>query len=134
MNNAIIFALYLVEHDQISMIEIRRIYNSTESKDSYTVLIDRFWPRGFKKENASWDEWMKDAAPSQELCKWFSHDPSKWDEFRKRYIEELSHKPEELHKLKELETKHGRLILLYSARDEEHNNAVALKGILGENV
>jgi uncharacterized protein YeaO (DUF488 family) len=116
------------------MIEIKRIYNGIVSDNSYCVLIDRFWPRGFKKEDAFWNEWMRDAAPSKELIKWFSHDPSKWEEFRERYMEELSHKPEELHKLKELETKHGNLTLLYSARDEEHNNAVALKEILGESV
>lgn len=113
------------------MIEIKRLYNQEQPGKHYSVLVDRFWPRGISREKASWNEWMRDAAPSKELCKWFSHDPDKWLEFKRRYSEELAHKPEELHKLKELEIRHGTLNLIYSAKDEEHNNAVALKEILG---
>ncbi|MGB8490994.1 MAG: DUF488 family protein [Bacteroidales bacterium] len=112
------------------MITVRRIYDPENPGEKYKVYIDRLWPRGISKEKAGWNEWVKEIAPSDELRKWFGHDPSKWDEFRKRYDRELEKRPEEVKKLKDLESKHGTLTLLYSARDEQHNNALALREFL----
>jgi uncharacterized protein YeaO (DUF488 family) len=114
------------------MIEIKRLYDQEVSGKHYSILVDRFWPRGFSKKNVKWNEWMREIAPSRELIKWFGHDPEKWTEFKSRYQLELAKKPEELHKIKELEMKHGSLTLLYSARDEKHNNAVVLKEIVNK--
>jgi uncharacterized protein YeaO (DUF488 family) len=112
------------------MIRIRRIYDPEEAGEHYKVYIDRLWPRGISKENAGWNEWMKEISPSNELRKWYSHDPEKWLEFRQLYKNELSRKQKELKKLKQLEMDHGTLTLLYSSREEKLNNAVALREIL----
>ena len=114
------------------MIKIRRVYDAEEPDEGYRILIDRLWPRGISKEKAGWKEWMRDIAPSNELRKWYSHDPARWDEFRYRYKAELAPKQEELRKLKELEIKHHTLTLLYSAKEKELNNAVALREFLME--
>lgn len=108
------------------MIQIKRIYDPPSEDDGYRVLIDRLWPRGFSKENAHIKLWLKEIAPSNDLRKWFNHDPLKWDHFRERYLEELSYKKELIMKLKELEMEHKRITLLYSAKDREHNQAVVL--------
>jgi uncharacterized protein YeaO (DUF488 family) len=114
------------------MIRIRRIYDPEEAGERYKVLIDRLWPRGISKEKAGWNEWMKEISPSHELRKWYNHDPAKWTEFKQRYKNELAPKQDELKRLKQLEIKHGTLILLYSSREEKYNNAVALKEFLME--
>ncbi len=114
------------------MIKIRRIYDSEETGEHYKVFIDRLWPRGISKEKAGWDEWIKDISPSNELRKWYNHDPEKWMEFKRLYKNELIEKQNELKKLKQLEIKHGTLTLLYSSRVEKYNNAVALKEFLME--
>jgi len=114
------------------MIKIRRVYDAEGPDEGYRVLIDRLWPRGISKEKAAWKEWMRDIAPSNELRKWYSHDPVKWDEFRKKYRAELVSKQEELKKLRQLEIKHQTLTLLYSAKEKELNNAVALREFLIE--
>jgi uncharacterized protein YeaO (DUF488 family) len=93
------------------------------------VLVDRLWPRGINRESARIDDWLKDVAPSTELRKWFSHEPSKWEEFRRRYKEELKGKEAILADLRAL-GRRGIVTLLYAARDEEHNQAVALKEFL----
>jgi uncharacterized protein YeaO (DUF488 family) len=111
------------------MIKIKRIYDQASPKDGKRILIDRLWPRGIKKDETKIDEWLKDIAPSNELRKWFAHDPSKWLEFKKRYIKELRSKSELIERLKK-ETKRGKVTLLFSAKDIEHNNAVVLKEIL----
>ncbi len=111
------------------MIRIKRIYDPASPGDGRRILIDRLWPRGLKKEEARFDEWLKDLAPSDELRKWFSHDPAKWSEFQKRYRSELRGKAELLERLR-TEARKGTVTLLYSARDEEHNNAVVLKELL----
>ncbi len=111
------------------MIRIKRIYDPASPGDGRRILIDRLWPRGLKKEEARFDEWLKDLAPSDELRKWFSHDPAKWSEFQKRYRSELRGKAELLESLR-TEARKGTVTLLYSARDEEHNNAVVLKELL----
>ncbi len=111
------------------MIKIKRVYDIALPEDGKRILVDRLWPRGRKKEELRIDEWLKDIAPSNELRKWFSHDPSKWEEFKKRYERELAKKPEVLEKIK-AEAKKETVTLLFSARETEHNNAVALKEIL----
>ena len=111
------------------MVKIKRIYDPVSSDDGKRILIDRLWPRGVKKEEAKIDEWLRDVAPSDELRKWFSHDPSKYQEFKKRYVKELEKKSELVEKVKK-EAKKETVTLLFSAKDTEHNNATALKEIL----
>lgn len=112
------------------MIQVKRIYQEPEKKDGSRILVDKLWPRGFTKEKAKIDLWLKEIAPSDKLRKWFSHDPKKWDEFRKRYKDELKDKKEWLEKIKQSEKEKKIVTLLYAAKDEEHNNAVALKEIV----
>jgi len=111
------------------MLKLKRAYEDPAKSDGHRVLVDRLWPRGVSKEDARLDDWMKDVAPSDELRKWFGHDPEKWDEFRKRYFAELDADPEAVAKLAE-KAKEGTVTLVYAAKDEEHNNAVALKEYL----
>jgi uncharacterized protein YeaO (DUF488 family) len=111
------------------MLKIKRIYDPASPDDGKRILIDRLWPRGMKKEDAKIDEWLKDIAPSDALRKWFAHDPRKWKEFMERYKKEIKDKGEILARLKK-EVKQKDVTLLYSARDEEHNNAIALKEML----
>ena len=112
-----------------TMIRVKRAYESPEVDDGTRILVDRLWPRGVKKEQLSLHGWIRDVAPSDELRKWFGHDPSRWEEFKKRYFVELDRKPEVLKSL--LETiRDGNVTLLYAAQDKEHNNAVALKEYL----
>ena len=110
------------------MIKIKRIYESPtrSSGDGKRILVDRLWPRGLRKDEVALDEWMKELSPSSELRKWFAHDPAKWQEFKKRYRQELKGKHEIIEHLKS-DAKHATLTFLYSAKDTEHNNAVALK-------
>lgn len=108
------------------MILIKRIYEPKDKNDGYRVLVDRLWPRGLSKEKASIDLWMKDIAPSNELRKWFAHDPAKWNEFKSKYKKELADKKDLLAELNTLESQHKKLTLLYSAHDQEHNQAVVL--------
>lgn len=104
----------------------RRIHDPATGADGRRVLVDRVWPRGMRKEDAAIDLWLKDAAPSRELRQWFGHDPDKWPEFRRRYHAELDAKPEALQPLREFLERGERVTLLFAARDEQHNNAVAL--------
>jgi len=110
-------------------IRIKRVYTKPAQSDGYRVLVDRIWPRGVSKDEAHLDDWMKDVAPSSKLRKWFNHDPDRWNEFKHRYFDELEDKSEKLHVLRN-KAKTGRITLVYSAKDEEHNNAVALKEYL----
>jgi uncharacterized protein YeaO (DUF488 family) len=112
---------------------IKRVYDSANESDGERVLVDRLWPRGVSKEKARIDLWAKDIAPSDELRRWFSHDPSRWDEFRERYIAEVSTKENE-QILSDLTARavEGTLTLVYAARDTAHNNAVVLKEIIGK--
>jgi uncharacterized protein YeaO (DUF488 family) len=95
------------------------------------VLVDRVWPRGISREQLALTEWARELGPSTELRKWFGHDPDRWNEFRRRYRAELSKKSDQLKAVAQLAQK-GRLVLLYSAKDEEHNQAVVLKDVLEE--
>jgi uncharacterized protein YeaO (DUF488 family) len=111
------------------MFKIKRIFEPPESSDGRRILVDRLWPRGISKERARIDEWLKETAPSTELRKWFSHDPTKWAEFNRRYATELKGKEAILDALR-AEAKRGTVTLLYAAKDEEHNQAVALRALL----
>lgn len=107
------------------MIQPKRSYEAPDSKDGVRYLVDRIWPRGIKKEDLKVDEWLIEIAPSDDLRKWFGHDPDKWKEFQERYFAELDDKPETWEPVLEVARK-GKVTLLFSAKDEEHNNAVAL--------
>jgi uncharacterized protein YeaO (DUF488 family) len=110
-------------------ISIKRVYLPAEDSDGYRVLVDRLWPRGIKKENAKIDLWAKALAPSAELRKWFNHIPERFEEFSKKYVEELKANPEVAPILDELR-QHDKVTLLYGAKDEQHNNAVVLLHLL----
>jgi uncharacterized protein YeaO (DUF488 family) len=110
-------------------IKLKRAYDPPEPSDGTRILVDRLWPRGVKKEDAAIDEWMKDIAPSDDLRKWFGHDPERWEEFCERYTEEVRQRSEQLRQLRELAHK-GPITLVYSAHDEAHNNAVALRNLI----
>jgi uncharacterized protein YeaO (DUF488 family) len=112
------------------MIKIKRVYDSPAKDDDFRILVDGLWPRGLTKEKAKVDLWLKEIAPSNDLRNWFAHDPKKWQEFKSKYRAELKNKPEMLAKIKQMEKEKGTVTFLYSAKDEEHNNAVALKVIL----
>jgi len=112
------------------MIKRKRVYDSPTKEDGFRILVDRLWPRGMSKEKARVDLWMREIAPSDELRKRFCHDLGKWEEFQERYERELKDKGELLRKIKQAEKEHGAVTLLYSARDEEHNNAVVLNAVL----
>ncbi len=99
-------------------------------QDGHRVLIDRLWPRGLTKEKAKIDLWMKEIAPSDELRKWYQHDPAKWEEFKRRYKEELKPKQDLLQKIKELEKERGTVTLLYSSKAVGINNVDALMEFL----
>jgi uncharacterized protein YeaO (DUF488 family) len=111
------------------MIKIKRVYDAVEKADGQRFLVDRLWPRGIKKSSLVMDAWIKDAAPSTELRQWFHHDPSRWNEFRLRYFAELESKPEVLEPLAELQ-RDGTVTLLCSAKDANHNHAIALAEFL----
>jgi uncharacterized protein YeaO (DUF488 family) len=111
------------------MIKLKRVYDPPSEQDGFRVLVDQLWPRGVRKEDADLDRWMKEVAPSQELRQWFGHDPEKWAEFKERYFAELDAHPEAWAPLVKAASK-GTLTLLYSAREREHNNAVALRAYL----
>jgi uncharacterized protein YeaO (DUF488 family) len=112
------------------LLKIKRVYDPPSKDDCFRILIDRLWPRGMSKEKAKLDLWMKEIAPSDQLRTWFSHEPEKWEEFQKRYRTELSAKQDLLEQIRQLEKEKGAVTLVYSARDTEHNNAVALKTML----
>ena len=113
------------------MLKTKRVYESAKTSDGTRFLVERLWPRGIKKENLKMKAWLKDVAPSPELRKWFAHDPAKWQEFQKRYRAELRANPEVWRPILEA-AKHGKVTLLYSARDTEHNSATLLKTFLEE--
>jgi uncharacterized protein YeaO (DUF488 family) len=111
------------------MVKIKRIYDPSAEDDGFRILVDRLWPRGLSKKKAKLDLWLKDIAPSDELRKWFAHDPQKWTEFKKRYFKELVDKKELVHLIIK-KAKEINVTLLYGAKDKEFNNAVALKEYL----
>ena len=110
-------------------IQLKRVYEEPSPADGFRILVDRLWPRGLSKEKACVDLWLKEVAPSDELRKWFGHDPDRWPEFRKRYRDELKHNPDPMKLLKQAVAK-GHATLVYGARDTEHNQAVVLHELL----
>ncbi len=108
------------------MIKVKRIYDREEKEDGFRILVDRLWPRGISKQRAKVDLWLKDIAPTKELRKWFSHDPTKWEEFKKRYYSELESKVELLEAIREAERKYGTVTLLFGTAETRYNNATAL--------
>jgi len=113
------------------MLKIKRVYDPVSTDDGKRILVDRLWPRGIKKEKAHIDEWVKEIAPSNELRKWYSHDPAKWAEFKKRYQQEIAGERERLKKIK-AEARKQTVTLLFSSKELERNNAVALKEMLDQ--
>ena len=110
-------------------INLKRVYEEKSDEDGYRVFVDRLWPRGVSKEDAHFDEWLKELAPSTELRKWFDHKPERFDEFSKRYKEELQEHKEDLEKLSEL-LKSKTITLLFAAKNTEINNAMVIRDIL----
>jgi uncharacterized protein YeaO (DUF488 family) len=110
-------------------IRLKRAYDPAASSDGYRVLIDRLWPRGVSRERAKLDEWERKLPPSTKLRQWFGHEPGRFEEFRRRYIEELRSQRPRLTELRR-RARTGPLTLVYSARDAEHNDAVVLAEIL----
>lgn len=111
-------------------IALKRSYDRPEKSDGYRILVDRIWPRGVSKEDLDVDEWLKEVAPSDGLRKSFHDGESSWSEFRKAYLEELKEHRDDLRRVADL-SKEKRVTLVFSAQDEEHNNAVVLKQYLG---
>ncbi len=113
------------------MLKVKRIYDPPSKDDGKRILVDRLWPRGIKRDDARIDEWLKDIAPSDELRKWFSHEPSRWQEFRKRYRSELKKNSSLIERLT-TESARGTITLLFAAKDVKRNNAVVLKEVIEE--
>jgi uncharacterized protein YeaO (DUF488 family) len=113
------------------MLQVKRIYELPAKSDGTRLLVERLWPRGLKKEVAKLDGWLREVAPSTTLRKWFNHDPAKWSEFQRRYRDELNRNMEAWKPILEAARK-GRVTLLFSSHDAEHNNVVALKAYLEE--
>lgn len=111
------------------MFRLKRVFDPPSEEDGFRALVDRLWPRGMTKEKAALDLWLKDVAPSTELRKWFGHDPSLWDEFCRRYREELEEKPESVEILRE-KGMQGTVTLLFAYKDLERNQAVVLREYL----
>jgi uncharacterized protein YeaO (DUF488 family) len=113
------------------MIKLKRAYEAPSEDDSSRYLVDRLWPRGIAKEDAQLTEWLKDVAPSEDLRKWFGHDPERWGEFKRRYKLEL-HAAAKEKILMDLaqRAKAGTVTLVFAAKDTEHNNAVVIKEII----
>jgi uncharacterized protein YeaO (DUF488 family) len=108
---------------------VKRIYEPVTQSDGYRILVDRLWPRGITKADAKLDVWLRDIGPSTALRKWFNHDPERWAEFQARYHAELNEKTALLETITQ-QAKLGPVTLLYSAKDEQHNQAIALRGFL----
>jgi uncharacterized protein YeaO (DUF488 family) len=118
---------------EVTIVKVKRVYESIQRSDGTRFLVERLWPRGMKKEQLKLDAWLKDVAPSDSLRRWFGHDPLKWNEFQKKYRAELQVNPSAWKPLLEA-ARQGNVTLLYSAHDTEHNNAIVLKDILEEHL
>jgi uncharacterized protein YeaO (DUF488 family) len=110
-------------------VRVKRIYDEADPGDGYRVLIDHVWPRGVSRERARLDEWARELAPSDELRRWFAHDPARFDEFRARYGGELVQQRDRLLELAR-RARSGPVTIVYAARDRQHNNAVVLADLL----
>ncbi|MDZ7671082.1 MAG: DUF488 domain-containing protein [Gammaproteobacteria bacterium] len=110
-------------------LHIKRVYDTAQKTDGCRILVDRVWPRGMSKQKLQADLWLRDAAPSTELRRWFGHDPDRWDEFRRRYFAELRDNPDAVAAIRD-RLDAGTVTLLYSAKDTRHNQAAALQEYL----
>jgi uncharacterized protein YeaO (DUF488 family) len=110
----------------VNGIRVVRVYDQDEPRPGRRFLVDRLWPRGMRAEELALDGWLRDAAPSAELRRWFGHDVERWPEFRRRYLAELAAAPDAVRPLLDA-VREGDVTLLYAARDAEHNNAVVLR-------
>ena len=110
-------------------VRLKRVYEPAASEDGYRVLIDRLWPRGVSRERAQLDEWERALPPSSQLRQWFGHEPSRFEEFRQRYLEELRNERPRIARLRR-RARDGTLTLVYAARDTEHNDAIVLAEVL----
>jgi len=110
-------------------LQIKRAYDPVAARDGERILVDRLWPRGLSKKAAAIDHWMRDVAPSTALRRWFAHDPAKWSEFKRRYFAELRAAGQPVQELAARARRH-RITLVYGAKDEWHNDAVALREYL----
>jgi uncharacterized protein YeaO (DUF488 family) len=110
-------------------VKLKRAYEPAAAGDGKRVLVDRLWPRGVTKADAAIDQWAKEIAPSTALRKWFGHEPGRWEEFRHRYALEVRERPEMLSNLRAL-AREGPITLVYSAHDEIHNDAAALRELI----
>jgi uncharacterized protein YeaO (DUF488 family) len=110
-------------------VRLKRAYEPASDDDGHRVLIDRLWPRGISHERAGLDEWERELAPSAELRRWFGHDPSRFEEFRRRYVDELRRQRPRIAALRR-RARIGTLTLVYAARDTEHNDAIVLADVL----
>jgi uncharacterized protein YeaO (DUF488 family) len=113
----------------VDNVKLKRAYEPPATDDGMRILVDRLWPRGISKERAAIDQWMKEISPSTELRKWFGHDPARWNEFRRRYAKEVRQNADLLDQLRSL-ARQGPITLVYSAHDEEHNDAVELRHLI----
>jgi uncharacterized protein YeaO (DUF488 family) len=111
------------------MFQLKRAYDPASPDDGCRVLVERLWPRGVSKSRAAIDSWLKDVAPSNELRKWYGHDTERWEEFRRRYWNELRANRDAVHELRDKEHG-GKVTLVYAAHDEDHSGALALKQFL----
>jgi uncharacterized protein YeaO (DUF488 family) len=111
------------------MLKLKRAYESVSKADGTRFLVERLWPRGLSKARVHVDAWAKDVGPSTELRKWFSHDPERWPQFKRRYFRELDTRPEAWRPILS-KARRGVVTLVYSSRDAVHNNAVALQEYL----
>jgi uncharacterized protein YeaO (DUF488 family) len=112
----------------MSEVRVKRAYDPPEPDDGLRILVDRLWPRGLKREHAKIDLWLKDAAPSTELRRWFGHDPARWGGFQERYRAELEGSAA-LAELRDVVSRNPRVTLVFGARDGAHNNAVVLRSL-----
>jgi uncharacterized protein YeaO (DUF488 family) len=110
-------------------VRLKRAYEAASADDGYRVLVDRLWPRGVSRKETQLDQWYKDLAPSTELREWFGHEPGRFPEFRRRYIDELRVNAPRLRELRR-RARLGTVTLVYSAHDSEHNDAVVLAEVL----
>ncbi len=113
-------------------VKLKRAYDEVAKNDGKRILVDRIWPRGVSEEDAALDEWFKEIGPSKELRQWFDHDPDKFEEFKEKYRKELQDGEQKASydKLKEIQKNNSTITLVFSAKDEENNQAVVLKEML----
>ncbi len=119
----------MTQAKQAGAIRLKRAYDPPSAEDGVRILVDRLWPRGLRKSDAAIDRWLKDLAPSTALRRWFGHEPSRWDEFRRRYRDELAGNAALVSELRAM-ARNEPITLIYAARDTLHNEAVVLRDIL----